>query len=129
MDAGRRLQRAQARARESEGRMSNLDFDLALVDEAPRLAQRAVVVPASPGDPVRIRVQEAAGVTALDAIRAAYLAYGRSGIGDNRRLIIVLEMASYNSEVEIALNLRKFQPDETFTDEIIQIPGVTQIAI
>jgi len=109
--------------------MSNLDFDLALIDEPQQPSAKAVIVAAAPGEPVRIRVQETAGAAALEAIRAAYLAYGRSGIGDNRRLTIVLEMTSYNSEVEIALNLRKFQPDESFTDEIVRIPGVTRIAI
>lgn len=109
--------------------MSFVDFEIADEFDAGPAYPRAVKTAAAPGEPVRIRVLEAAGEPALEAIRAAYLAYGRSGIGENRKLALILDLPSYGKEVEIAVNLRKFQPDDNFVDEILNIPGVTAISI
>jgi len=109
--------------------MSFADFDLVDDFQAAPSYPRAVKKAAAPGDPVRIRILEAAGEAPLEAIRAAYLAYGRSGIGENRKLALILDLTSYGKEVEIAVNLRKFQPDDNFVDEILNIDGVTEISI
>lgn len=109
--------------------MSFVDFEITDDYSAGSSFPPAVKTTAAPGEPVKIRILEAAGEPALEAVRAAYLAYGRSGIGENRKLALILDLASYGKEVEISVNLRKFQPDDNFVDEILNIPGVTQISI
>jgi hypothetical protein len=102
-------------------------FDILDDDAAPPRAAGAQLLRSAPGAPALITIYAGADPASLDAVRAAYLAHGRTGPGPSRRLRVAV--AGDDATVEIDLNLRKFQPDDAFADEILAISGVLSLAI